>query len=101
MSFLSAIFQGLLQGFTEFLPVSSSGHLSLFQYFTGVNSEGSVLFSVLLHFGTLAAVIVAFWPTIWALLVEGVLLLRDIFTLRVRAGGHALLRRAMRRCPSN
>ena len=83
MSFLSAIFQGLLQGFTEFLPVSSSGHLSLFQYFTGVNSEGSVLFSVLLHFGTLAAVIVAFWPTIWALLVEGVLLLRDIFTLRV------------------
>ncbi|WP_283124694.1 undecaprenyl-diphosphate phosphatase [Angelakisella massiliensis] len=83
MSFLNAIFQGLLQGFTEFLPVSSSGHLSLFQYFTGVNSEGSVLFSVLLHFGTLAAVIIAFWPTIWALIQEAVLLLRDIFTLRV------------------
>lgn len=83
MSFLNAIFQGLLQGFTEFLPVSSSGHLSLFQYFTGVNSEGSVLFSVLLHFGTLAAVMIAFWPTIWALIQEAVLLLRDIFTLRV------------------
>ena len=83
MSFQNAIFQGLLQGFTEFLPVSSSGHLSLVQYFTGGNSEGSVLFSVLLHFGTLAAVMIAFWPTIWALIQEAVLLLRDIFTLRV------------------
>ena len=45
MSILSAILQGILQGLTEFLPVSSSGHLSLYQYFTGINSESSVTFS--------------------------------------------------------
>ena len=49
MSILSAILQGILQGLTEFLPVSSSGHLSLYQYFTGINSESSVTFSVMLH----------------------------------------------------
>ena len=80
MSIISAILQGLLQGFTEFLPVSSSGHLSVFQYFTGISSESSVLFSVLLHFGTLAAVFIAFWKTIRELIVEAFLLLRDLFT---------------------
>ena len=58
MSFLNAIMQGLIQGLTEFLPVSSSGHLSVYQYFTGVSSEESSLFAVLLHLGTLAAVFV-------------------------------------------
>ncbi|MEA5010551.1 MAG: undecaprenyl-diphosphate phosphatase [Angelakisella sp.] len=80
MSYVSAVIQGLIQGFTEFLPISSSGHLSLFQYFTGVNSESSVLFSVLLHFGTLAAVAIAFWSTIWDLIKEFISLLKDLFT---------------------
>lgn len=79
MSYVSAVIQGLIQGFTEFLPISSSGHLSLFQYFTGVNSESSVLFSVLLHFGTLAAVAIAFWGTIWDLIKEFISLLKDLF----------------------
>ena len=70
MSILSAILQGILQGLTEFLPVSSSGHLSLYQYFTGINSESSVTFSVMLHLGTLLAVIIAFWSTVWQLLKE-------------------------------
>lgn len=82
MSIVDVILQGLLQGFTEFLPVSSSGHLSVYQYFTGISSESSVLFSVLLHFGTLAAVFIAFWRTIRELIVEAFMLLRDIFTLR-------------------
>ena len=70
MTILEAILQGLIQGFTEFLPVSSSGHLSLFQYFTGSSSDSSVTFSVMLHFGTLIAVFIAFWPTILGLIRE-------------------------------
>lgn len=83
MTMLGAIIQGLIQGFTEFLPVSSSGHLSLYQYFTGINSESSVLFSVMLHFGTLLAVFIAFWRTIRELMVEAGKLIADIFTMRV------------------
>lgn len=80
MSILNAVLQGLLQGFTEFLPVSSSGHLSLYQYFTGISSEESVLFSVLLHLGTLVAVVIAFWKTIWMLVKEALSMLVDLFT---------------------
>lgn len=75
--------QGILQGLTEFLPVSSSGHLSLYQYFTGINSESSVTFSVMLHLGTLLAVIIAFWPTVWQLLKEFFLLFADLFRGRL------------------
>lgn len=83
MSILSAILQGILQGLTEFLPVSSSGHLSLYQYFTGISSEGSAAFSVMLHLGTLLAVIIAFRKTIGRLLVEFFRMLGDLFTGRL------------------
>lgn len=86
MSYLSAVIQGLIQGLTEFLPVSSSGHLSLYQYFTGASSEGSLLFSVMLHFGTLAAVLIAFWPTIWELVIEFFSIFRDLFTGKLFRG---------------
>ena len=49
MSMTEAIIQGIIQGLTEFLPVSSSGHLALYQYFTGNNSESGALFSLVLH----------------------------------------------------
>ena len=83
MSILSAILQGVLQGLTEFLPVSSSGHLSLYQYFTGINSESSVTFSVMLHLGTLLAVIIAFRGTVCQLLREFFLLFADLFRGRL------------------
>ena len=86
MSYFSAVIQGLIQGFTEFLPVSSSGHLSLYQYFTGVSSESSLLFSVMLHFGTLAAVVVTFWPTLWQLLIEFFSIFGDLFTGKLFKG---------------
>ncbi len=57
----SYIIQGILQGLTEFLPVSSSGHLTLFQYFTGShNHDANMLTDIALHFGTLLAVIFFF-----------------------------------------
>lgn len=83
MSIISAVLQGILQGLTEFLPVSSSGHLSLYQYFTGINSESSVTFSVMLHLGTLLAVIIAFRGTVWQLLKEFCLMFADLFRGRL------------------
>ncbi len=70
MSILNAVLQGVLQGLTEFLPISSSGHLVLFQHFTGQSSEGSLFFGLMLHLGTLAAVVVAYYKEIWDLLKE-------------------------------
>ena len=61
MTILQAFLQGVLQGLTEFLPVSSSGHLSLFQYFSGHAGDTGFLFSILLHAGTLVAVCIRFW----------------------------------------
>ena len=85
MTIFEAFLQGLIQGFTEFLPVSSSGHLSLFQYFTGNSSETGFLFSIVLHAGTLIAVCIVFWRTIWELFCEGLSLLVDLVTLRFDA----------------
>lgn len=74
----NAIIQGIIQGLTEFLPVSSSGHLSLFQYFTGQGGESGILFTILLHLGTLLAVFIAFHKTILCLIVECFAMVRDI-----------------------
>lgn len=79
MSILEAIFQAIIQGLTEFLPVSSSGHLSLFQHFTGNSGEGALMFSAILHLGTLVAVFLAFWDTIKALILEFFDMIKDIF----------------------
>jgi len=59
MNFFYAIFLGLLQGATEFLPISSSGHLALVEYFLDIE-EGGLAFDVALHLGTLLGVIVYF-----------------------------------------
>ncbi len=92
MTILQAFLQGVLQGLTEFLPVSSSGHLSLFQYFSGHAGDTGFLFSILLHAGTLVAVCILFWRTILELIVEGLRLLGDLVTGR-------LFRRGMRSFP--
>ncbi|MBQ8623407.1 MAG: undecaprenyl-diphosphate phosphatase [Oscillospiraceae bacterium] len=80
MSILSAILQAIIQGLTEFLPVSSSGHLSIYQHFTGNSGEGALMFSAILHLGTLVAVFVCFWNQIFALIVEFFAMIKDIFT---------------------
>jgi len=63
MEIIKSIILGLIQGLTEFLPVSSSGHLVLAQHFFGVEESG-VAIEVVLHLGTLAAVVIFFWQDI-------------------------------------
>lgn len=84
MSVINSIFQAIIQGLTEFLPVSSSGHLSLYQHFTGNSGEGALMFSAILHLGTLVAVFVAFRKTIIALIKELGSLIKDIFTRKFK-----------------
>ena len=63
MSVFSAIFLGLVQGVAEFLPISSSGHLAVLQNIFNFQTaeEGHMFFDVLLHFGTVIAIVVAYW----------------------------------------
>jgi len=84
MTILETIIQGIIQGLTEFLPVSSSGHLSVYQYLTGNSGESGFLLALVLHFGTLLAVFIAFRKLIWALLKEFISLIKDIFTLKFK-----------------
>jgi undecaprenyl-diphosphatase len=67
MNIIHAVLLGIIQGLTEFLPVSSSGHLVLFQKIFGI-SEPTLLFDTMLHVGTLAAVVAVLWKDIWAIL---------------------------------
>ena len=69
MDFLDALILGILQGITEFLPVSSSGHLVLGQKLLGINVPGNA-FEVILHIGTLMSILVVFWPDIHRLFSE-------------------------------
>lgn len=80
MTYLQAIILGLVQGLTEFLPVSSSGHLALLQHFFGVNADDVVLFTVLLHVGTLISVFIMYHKDIWELIVELGLTIKDLCT---------------------
>lgn len=66
MNYLDAIILGIIQGLTEFLPVSSSGHLVLAEHFLNVKSPG-VTFEVLIHFGTLLSVLIFFRKRIYTL----------------------------------
>lgn len=88
MTYLEAIVLGLAQGLAEFLPISSSGHLALLQYFFGVNAEQVLPFAVLLHFGTLVSVFIVYWKDIVELVKELGAVFKDIFTgkgLRINA----------------
>lgn len=67
MDYLDAVILGIVQGLTEFLPVSSSGHLVIFQKILDFQQPG-VTFEVMLHVGTLVAIMAAFWSDIWAMI---------------------------------
>ena len=83
MTIVDAIIQGVVQGLTEFLPVSSSGHLNIAQHILGV-TEDNLFFSVMLHIGTLVAVIAFYHKLIWRLIKEFFRIIGDIFTGRFK-----------------
>ena len=83
VSILQAILLGAAQGLTEFLPVSSSGHLSVLQHFFQVR-ENALLFDVILHLGTLLAVLIVYRKTLAELLGESVQLAVDLARCRLR-----------------
>jgi undecaprenyl-diphosphatase len=68
MSAWESILLGLVQGLTEFLPVSSSGHLALAQAMLGREPGGGALFEVLLHLGSLGSIVTVFWREVGQLL---------------------------------
>ena len=68
MEWWQALILGIVQGLTEFLPVSSSGHLMIFKELLGVDAEGFLDFTVTVHFATVLSTIIVFWSAIWSLL---------------------------------
>ena len=68
MEWFEAILLGLLQGLTEFLPVSSSGHLQIGKELLGIESSGDLVFEVVVHAATVLSTIVVFRKQIWGLL---------------------------------
>lgn len=68
MDWWQALLLGIVQGLTEFLPVSSSGHLMIFRELLGIDTEGFLDFTVTVHFATVLSTIIVFWHVIWNLL---------------------------------
>ena len=72
-----AAFLGVVQGLTEFLPISSSGHLVAFQQFLGLRSP-ELLFDVVVHGGTLLAVLLVYGKDLWRIVKESLLAIPEM-----------------------
>ena len=77
MSVIHAIILGILQGITEFLPVSSLGHLGVMEHFLGMEQDTGLLIESMLHLGTAAAIIFLYRNELKRLLLEAVGMLMD------------------------
>ena len=86
MTYLMSVILGFVQGVAEFLPISSSGHLTLFQHFFGME-EPDNLFNVLLHFATLLAVCIYYFRDVVEMVTEFFRGLASLF-FRRRQGGN-------------
>jgi len=80
---LTAILLGIVEGLTEFLPVSSTGHLILATELFGYNAEQWALFNIVIQLGAIAAVVVLYWRTFWAVAL-GLLRMERLSLLFVR-----------------
>lgn len=72
MTLWEAALLGLIQGLTEFLPVSSSGHLVLVQHLLGMEARqaSDVTFEVFVHFGTMLSIVTVYWRQVWMIIRE-------------------------------
>ena len=77
MGLFKAIILGIVQGLTEFLPVSSSGHLTICKQLIGMEDIG-FSFDIILHVGTLLAVFLVYWRDIGRLIVDGIGIIVDV-----------------------
>lgn len=64
MSYIEAIVLGILQGLTEYLPVSSSGHLSIGAHFFGLNAEENLSFTIMVHVATVCSTLLILWKEV-------------------------------------
>jgi Uncharacterized bacitracin resistance protein len=78
MTLIRAIIMGIIQGITEFLPVSSTGHLAIFQSIFRINTETGLLFEVMLHLGTVFAIIITFKRDIIRLIRETIRMILEL-----------------------
>ena len=78
MTFFQAVLMGIIQGLTEFLPVSNSGHLALINGIFGVETDGGILFEVLLHVATLAAVCAVYYKDIIRIVLDFFAICKDV-----------------------
>lgn len=92
MSYFMSAVLGFVQGVAEFLPISSSGHLTLFQHFFGME-EPDQLLNILLHFATLLAVCVVYWQDILEMIIEFFSFFADLFSHRSYRGNPPEARR--------
>ena len=68
MNTIQALLMGILQGLTEYLPVSSSGHLSIASEFFGVDGESNMIFTISVHVATVLSTLVILGGEIWKIL---------------------------------
>lgn len=71
MNWFEALVLGLIQGLTEYLPVSSSGHLAIGAHLFGINGEDNLTFTIMVHVATVLSTLVILWKEIdWILKVS-------------------------------
>lgn len=92
MSVLEAILLGIIQGLTEFLPVSSSGHIELGKAILGIELENDLLFSLLVHLATVLSIFIVFGKDIWGLL-------KNLFTFKWNEGNKYIAKLALSALP--